>query len=97
MVIDGGGIELFTVRSDPCLPQTREGEWRPAFHADQIRTLCRAIPLPFVETIGRDQTATPLHGVAEGRLFVDGITTRVDQQREGLPDPSPMTATSPSA
>ena len=43
-----------------------------------------AFDFPFVEAVGRKQTAPPLHRVAKRRLVVDQLAACIDQQREAL-------------
>src|SRR5262245_26547708 len=85
---DGRRLQLLAIRAHPALPQARKGNWLPILRAHHIRApagrasglRARSLLLPFIEAVGRDETAPPPHGIAEGRLVEDGIAARIDEQ-----------------
>src|SRR5205814_2461000 len=77
---DGGGLQLFAVRSHPAFPYAGEGDRAAGPWAHDIGALVAAVLPPFVETVGGDEAAAALHGVFERRLVVDRFAARVDEQ-----------------
>ena len=57
---DGAGVDRRALSLVPPLPQTGEGERSAVREMDEVGLLAITGPDPFVEAIGRDQTASAL-------------------------------------
>ena len=86
---DGDRIEFLAVRPGPGFRQPGETDRGAIAAMDEAGPLALAGSLPFIIAVRRDQAAPPSDRVLEGRFFLDGLRTGVDQQREitGVLDP----------
>ena len=81
---DGAAFHLLAIRPDPGVPYAGKGERPAALAAHEPWPLRRTLALPFVEAVGGNETAPPLHRVLERGLLVRAFPARIDQQGETL-------------
>ena len=89
VVMTAAVSSLLAVRAGPAFPQPGERDRAAVCRPHHIGPPRRRVLVPFVEAVGRDQTAAPLHGVPERRLVEHRIAARLQHQREclGILDP----------
>src|SRR6059058_5974158 len=61
---NGGGFQLLTVRTHPCLPQAGKRNRRAIARTNAEGPLPPGVILPFVKAIGGKQAPAPAHGIA---------------------------------
>jgi hypothetical protein len=66
------------LRIFPSLPKAGKGKRASVFHSDRERQLGSRCFAPFVESVGRNQTAAFREGLAERGRFIDGLSSGVD-------------------
>ncbi len=77
-------FDFQTTRLLPPVPYAGEGKQRIILHPKMKRLLSAAGALPFVKTICRNKTATPLKTLAESRLLEERFASGIDLRRRSV-------------
>lgn len=76
---DGKAFQFVSVGVAPVFPETCHIELGVVFELEIVRLVDPLIPFPFVEAIGRDETASFLVGGFEARFVSQSFRARVDE------------------
>ena len=85
---DGARLDDTLLRAFPSLPQSCEGKEVSVMHPDEVWLFSALPSQPFVESAGGDQATVSPESVAEGRFFMGGFRTGVDEAVPDREDPS---------